>query len=182
MASLNPYIAFLGDYNKFANAALYEAANTLPPERLTEDMGGAYRSILGVFNHLLVADIIWLKRFDTLTGESAVLNPVVSMQIPASLSEIMFDALPALWDARGLVDETVVAWAHTLLEDDFDRILRYTDLRGNTHRKNYGRTVLHFFNHQTHHRGQASALLRQAGAELKTFDLFLLIPEESSDA
>src|SRR5262249_23460808 len=37
--------------------------------------------------------------------------------------------------------------------------------------------VTHFFNHQTHHRGQAHAMLTAAGEETGDTDLFLLIPQ-----
>jgi uncharacterized damage-inducible protein DinB len=34
----------------------------------------------------------------------------------------------------------------------------------------------HFFNHQTHHRGQAHALLTAAGQQTGDTDLFLVVP------
>jgi len=37
--------------------------------------------------------------------------------------------------------------------------------------------VTHFFNHQTHHRGQVHAMLTAAGQETGDTDLFLLVPE-----
>jgi uncharacterized damage-inducible protein DinB len=37
--------------------------------------------------------------------------------------------------------------------------------------------VTHFFNHQTHHRGQVHAMLTDAGQETGDTDLFLLLPE-----
>jgi uncharacterized damage-inducible protein DinB len=37
--------------------------------------------------------------------------------------------------------------------------------------------VTHFFNHQTHHRGQVHAMLTAAGQETGDTDLFLLIRE-----
>ena len=40
-----------------------------------------------------------------------------------------------------------------------------------------GFLISHFFNHQTHHRGQAHAMLTAAGQETGDTDLFLLIPE-----
>ena len=40
-----------------------------------------------------------------------------------------------------------------------------------------GSARAHFFNHQTHHRGQAHAMLTAAGQETGDTDLFLLIPE-----
>tara|TARA_R100001509_G_scaffold162606_1_gene134667 strand:+ start:3392 stop:3532 length:141 start_codon:yes stop_codon:yes gene_type:complete len=39
--------------------------------------------------------------------------------------------------------------------------------------------LLHFFNHQTHHRGQVSTLLAQAGIAVGVTDLLALLPEEN---
>ena len=43
-----------------------------------------------------------------------------------------------------------------------------------THKPTLWRVVLHFFNHQTHHRGQLTTLLSQAGVDYGVTDLFLL--------
>jgi uncharacterized damage-inducible protein DinB len=37
---------------------------------------------------------------------------------------------------------------------------------------------VHLFNHQTHHRGQASTLLSQAGVDIGETDLLALIADE----
>ncbi|MDJ0572597.1 MAG: DinB family protein [Pleurocapsa sp. MO_192.B19] len=37
----------------------------------------------------------------------------------------------------------------------------------------------HFFNHQTHHRGQVSTLINQQGIDLGVTDLLMIIPEQS---
>jgi len=37
--------------------------------------------------------------------------------------------------------------------------------------------LVHFFNHQTHHRGQATTLLSQAGVDIGVTDLLSLIPQ-----
>ncbi len=41
-----------------------------------------------------------------------------------------------------------------------------------------GLLVAHFFNHQTHHRGQAHAMLTAAGQQTGDTDLFLLVPAD----
>lgn len=47
-------------------------------------------------------------------------------------------------------------------------------------RKLLGSLVLNLFNHQTHHRGQATTLLSQAGLDVGVTDLLALIPEEAA--
>ena len=44
-------------------------------------------------------------------------------------------------------------------------------------RRQKGPLVVHFFNHQTHHRGQAHALLTACGQDTGDTDLFLVVPE-----
>ena len=44
-------------------------------------------------------------------------------------------------------------------------------------RRKKGPLVVHFFNHQTHHRGQAHALLTACGQDTGDTDLFLVVPE-----
>ena len=42
--------------------------------------------------------------------------------------------------------------------------------------KELGALMVHFFNHQTHHRGQVSTLLFQAGVDIGVTDLLAVIP------
>jgi len=44
-------------------------------------------------------------------------------------------------------------------------------------RRPKGKLVTHLFNHQTHHRGQAHALLTACGQETGDTDLFLVLPD-----
>ena len=63
----------LANYNAWANERLYDAAGSLPPEELTRERGGAYfTSLLGTFNHILLADRVWLDRIEG-HGEQHVL-------------------------------------------------------------------------------------------------------------
>jgi uncharacterized damage-inducible protein DinB len=39
--------------------------------------------------------------------------------------------------------------------------------------------LTHFFNHQTHHRGQITTLLSQAGLDVGATDLLVITPNES---
>jgi len=53
----------------------------------------------------------------------------------------------------------------------------YPNLRGQLFHRHFGSLLLHFFNHQTHHRGQASTLLSQAGIDIGVTDLLELISD-----
>jgi uncharacterized damage-inducible protein DinB len=51
-------------------------------------------------------------------------------------------------------------------------------MKGEFYIKNFGYLLLHFFNHQTHHRGQISTLFNQIGIDVGTADLLVCIPNE----
>ena len=64
-----------------------------------------------------------------------------------------------------------------VVEDDFDRDLTYTNSKGVVSSRNFSELVSHLFNHQTHHRGQVSALLYQKGADIGVTDFLMDIPD-----
>lgn len=72
------------------------------------------------------------------------------------------------------------AWAAELSLADLDHVLEYRNMKGVPMRKLFGSLVLNLFNHQTHHRGQATTLLSQAGLDVGVTDLLALIPEEAA--
>ena len=72
---------------------------------------------------------------------------------------------------------TIATWMAQVSAADLHITLRYRNTRGDAHRRRFGDVLLHFFNHQTHHRGQATTLLSQAGAEVGATDLMMLIAQ-----
>lgn len=147
-------------YNRWANNVLYDAASGLSEEELTRDTGAFFGSLIGTFNHILVADRIWMKRF---TGEGSA---------PASLDEILYPALPVLHVARMAEDDRIVEWIDSLADTAFSgryTYLNVTDMR--TISQRLAPALAHFFNHQTHHRGQAHATLTALGKDAPSLDL-----------
>ena len=147
-------------YNRWANAVVYDAAAELSPEALSRDTGAFFGSLIGTLNHVLVADRIWMKRF---TGEGAA---------PAALDAILHPALPVLRVAREAEDARIIAWIDALPDEAFSGRFTYltvTDMR--TISQRLVPALAHFFNHQTHHRGQAHAALTALGRPSPALDL-----------
>ena len=48
-------------------------------------------------------------------------------------------------------------------------------MKGIAASKPFAQVLLHFFNHQTHHRGQVTTLLSQLGKDVGGTDLLLLV-------
>ncbi len=153
------YTTFAG-YNAWANRRLLEAAAQLSDSDYRADRGVFFRSMHGTLNHLLATDRIWMKRF-TGTGDA-----------PDRLDAILHDRLDALRAAREAEDRRIVTWIAGLDEAQLAGSIRY---RRVSSPEEFVQPLMpaldHWFNHQTHHRGQAHALLTGLGREAPELDL-----------
>jgi uncharacterized damage-inducible protein DinB len=177
--SLTDHFKLLATYNQWMNTKLYEAAAQLSPQELAADRGAFFGSILGTLNHILVADIIWFKRFTEQPAGQASLQAVVGLPDPISLDQIFHDNLPELSRQRSWLDAQIIHWIGEISEEDLSRTLSYCNTKGASFNRRLSYLLLHFFNHQTHHRGQVSTLLAQADVAVGVTDLLALIPKEN---
>lgn len=177
--SLKHHFELLAAYNQWMNSKVYQAAGRLPAMELARDRGAFFGSILGTLNHIVVADTIWLKRFANHAACGASLQEVAHLPNPASLGQIVFSELAELIEHRNRLDRIIIGWIDGLSDQDLDTVLHYHNAKGISINKRLSELVLHFFNHQTHHRGQVSTLLSQAGEDIGVTDLLALIPEQT---
>ena len=167
------------EYNRTMNVRLYEAAARLSAEALTSDRGAFFGSLFNTMNHIAVADLLWLHRFATLPGLSSVQAELSALPRPTSLRELLADSLAGLTTLRTRVDTVIVRLASLLTDDLLGSTLRYTNTAGQSNTRNFGLLLHHFFNHETHHRGQASTLLFQSGVDIGVTDFIAHIPSEA---
>ncbi|HEX8596620.1 MAG TPA: DinB family protein [Pseudomonas sp.] len=172
------HLQLMAAYNQWMNDKLYTVAATLPAEALNADRRAFFGSTLGTLNHLVVADIIWLKRFARHPAGHQALEPVTQLQDPQALSQLLFTDIQALRARRQMLDQVIIQWAAQLSEADLDVVLSYSNTKGIKAERNFYGLLTHFFNHQTHHRGQATTLLSQAGVDVGSTDLLGLVPNE----
>lgn len=149
-------------YNAWQNRSTVAAADSLGEADRKADRGAFFGSIQGTLSHLLWADLIWMSRFDG--GEP----PLGS--IPESPG--LFPDWTALKRKRAAADERIEAWAARLDEADLEGDLSWhSGALGREVTKPKAVLITHFFNHQTHHRGQVHAMLTAAGARPGATDL-----------
>jgi uncharacterized damage-inducible protein DinB len=154
--------AMLAAYNEWVNRRLYDAVAALPDGDYRADRGAFFGSLHGTLNHLLLGDRIWLHRF---TGEG---------DEPAALDAILYEDFPALRAAREAEDARIVAYVDRLGDAALSGTIRYRTTRSPAVIEQYLAPLLtHFFNHQTHHRGQAHCLLTALTGEAPSFDLLV---------
>jgi uncharacterized damage-inducible protein DinB len=157
------YRMFAG-YNAWCNERLYEAAAQIPDAEYRADRGAYFRSLHGTLNHLLVGDRIWMRRF-TAQGE-----------VPPRLDAILYDDLVELRKARRSEDARISTYVGSLNESHLSKPIRYrTFVNPQDIEQILAPALDHFFNHQTHHRGQAHALVSQMLGNNRTpsFDLII---------
>lgn len=172
------HFQLLARYNAWMNDKVYGAAAQLSPEALVQDRGAFFRSILGTLNHIAVGDIVWLTRFAEHPSCTALRQALATLPTPAALNQHLFDHLAPLHGLRNQLDGHIRDWVAALTEQDLDHHLQYHNMQGVPAQRLYPSLMLHFFNHQTHHRGQASTLL-QAGQDIGVTDLLALIADSS---
>src|SRR5690606_17946079 len=124
------------------------------------DRGAFFRSIHGTLNHLLLADKVWFGRFTS--------NPFV----PQSLDQELYADFGELRAARTSLDADIERWAAGITDDELAGEIRFKSIFNPTPRTyDLWVCVMHFFNHQAHHRGQLTTLLSQAGKDYGVTDL-----------
>ena len=159
------HYAALARYNAWANRRLYDAAAELSDEEYRADRGAFFRSMYGTLNHLLTADWVWMHRF---TGQGPS---------PERLDMIHHEQLADLRHAREAEDKRIVGYIDGLTEADLAGTIRYRRVSTpEVFEQALAPALAHFFNHQTHHRGQAHALLTAQGLETGDTDLFAILP------
>jgi uncharacterized damage-inducible protein DinB len=168
--------ALLAQYNLWMNQRLFEAAAQLPEAALFEDRGAFFGSLFDTLNHILVADLLWLHRFVQLEGLAEHRTVVAAFPQPTSLSQRLAGSLSELAALRMQVDAALQAVAGCFTEQQLAQALPYRSVAGQAQEKNLGLLLMHLFNHQTHHRGQATTLLFQAGVDIGVTDLNALVP------
>jgi uncharacterized damage-inducible protein DinB len=159
---MKPHFAMLAGYNAWANRRVYAAAAALSDADYRADRGAFFKSVHGTLNHLLVADRIWMRRF---TGEG---------NAPNRLDAILFESLAELRTAREQEDQRIEAYIAGLNDTALAAFFRYRTITNPMDvEQPLAPALLHFFNHQTHHRGQAHALLTGLTGEAPSLDLIL---------
>ena len=150
----------LARYNAWANSTLYDAVARLPEAQCRQDRPAAFfGSILKTLNHLLVVDYLWFGRLEG-TSRSDL-----------RLDQVLHDDLAALRAARETEDARIVAQVDAMDQAALAADCAFRDTRGNPKTLPAWQMLATVFNHQTHHRGQVHALIKDAGGEPPSLDL-----------
>jgi uncharacterized damage-inducible protein DinB len=147
-------------YNRWANARLYRAALEVSDLSYRLHIGVFFGNLHGTLNHLLLTDRLWLKR---LTGEG---------EHPNRLDAILYEDRAELTRARIAEDNRLIAVIEKYDDAALANLHSYKTTSGMPQTQVLADILMHLFNHQTHHRGQAHACLSiLTGGEPSSLDL-----------
>jgi uncharacterized damage-inducible protein DinB len=154
-------------YNRWMNRKLYDCGAKLTDAQRKEDRRAFFKSIHGTLNHLLLTDNIWMGRFEGKAFSAKSLDH----ELHADFAELRL--------AREAMDQRILDWAGALTDDALAGELRYTSIVNPAPRRMpMDLAVVHFFNHQVHHRGQVTTLLSQCGIDPGVTDLMWMAQED----
>lgn len=159
------YCRTMARYNLWQNRSLVAAAAALPDAGRQQDRGAFWGSIAGTLSHLLWGDSVWMSRFGA--------GPPPDGTMAAS------PRFAAGWDdyraRRAALDVHILAWADALAEARLaGELTWYSAAAQRQMAMPKALAVVHFFNHQTHHRGQVHAMLTAAGQRPEDTDLIFM--------
>jgi uncharacterized damage-inducible protein DinB len=151
------------DYNRWMNERLYAVCAGIGDAERRRDLGAFFHSIHGTLNHILLADYIWLGRLK-------------QRPFPAiSLGQELYADFAELRARRAATDGELVDYVARLVPDDLSGVVRYTSVTsGKASALPLVVVLSHVFNHQTHHRGQVTALVSRLGHDVGVMDLIRL--------
>lgn len=153
-------------YNKLTNMDMIKVLEGVESNKLTENVGSYYNSIMGLLNHHLNADIGWLRVLGTHLSSLGF--------IPSLLERFPSDRLPAdklYWktfneykDVRSEIDDIIERTVKSIPASEYSAIIEVEGRRGKFEYIIW-HILLHLFNHETHHRGGVSVILDQLKVE-----------------
>jgi uncharacterized damage-inducible protein DinB len=175
---MTQYLKRMAHYNAWMNTKLFEKTLRLSAEEIAEDRGAFFSSILGTLNHIYVADLFWLRRFAGSKVCTEGLSSIARMDKPKNLRDIIYTDIEKLAEKRKVLDELILSFSETWDQAQLGETIVYRSMAGEKIEQPLGSLLQHLFNHQTHHRGQVSTLLFQAGIDPEVTDLLAMMMEE----
>ena len=167
---------FLARYNRWMNQRLYAACEVLSDEQRKADRGAFFKSIHHSLTHLVLADKMWLSRFARQGLVFVALQPgLLAMPEGSDYTSNLHPDWADLKQTRDALDAAVVQWLAEMHPEFLAITMHYSNTKGVARNHPAWQAMTHFFNHQTHHRGQITTLMAQAGVDVGVTDLIALV-------
>jgi uncharacterized damage-inducible protein DinB len=165
------YFELMAQYNQWMDSKIYEVYLGIPDELRKKHMGVFFKSIHSTLNHIYYDDLAWLERLRE--------NTFTPRQIDVDL----YEDFNELKEAQEKMDSDIIYWVNSLTSEKLNQTFDYVSNVNNFSRKlPIWVLATHMFNHQTHHRGQVTTLMKQLGFEPGIKDILWLPSLENYSA
>ena len=158
----------LAQYNIWATQRLCESLKTVSDDDFNKDVGLYFKSIVGTLNHLLLGEhYLWYSRFKQGISPAIALNTMIQTKKTALLDELQEKS------------KNWIEFLEQLDEKTLNADLTYKRVSGQQLTLPYAATLMHVFNHGTHHRGQITAAMTGLGYACPELDLVYMLVEQN---
>lgn len=165
----------MSEYNQWMNELLLSSLKKLNDTNIYDDKGAFFGSAFKTMSHIFTCDLMWLHRFTSVKSGFNLLTSLNEFNCPLSNNTHCFETLGELSINRSKLDCIIIEWVNLIIETEFYTNIMYKNSSGGEFSEPFASVLLHFFNHQTHHRGQVTTLLSQSGDNSYCTDLLALI-------
>lgn len=148
------------NYNYWARDRQLQTCATLTEEQFLRPLGNSFPSLRDTLTHMVAVEWIWLERWRGRTPRSL-------------LTPEEFHTLAALSQRWQTVEREMRDYVATLDEETLEGTVSYVNSKGETWTYKLWRMMVHLLNHQSYHRGQVTALLRQLGTQPPPVDFLV---------
>ncbi|MHB8235944.1 MAG: DinB family protein [Acidithiobacillus ferrivorans] len=169
--TLRDHFITMSRYHQWATRKLLERIKLIPNAEYKKDCGLYFRSIHGTLNHLLVADLIWISRFNNESSQKITLD--------AEIEENLEELIKRLTQATFCWESFIMKTSDDKFSDD--AVINYKTSNGKYTSSPFASTLDHVFNHGTHHRGQITAAITTMGYACPEIDLIYMVRHSISD-
>ncbi|MCR9092681.1 MAG: DinB family protein [bacterium] len=167
-SSLSPHqrhFVRLAQYNTWFNGELFGHASSLGETERKRDRGAFFGSIHDTLDHVLLCDRSWLGRVRKSSLRFSSLEDADLVENLTDLRAGVTQDWDELVEFRRETDIVLERFVDKLTPDLLASDLEYRNSKGIPFAQPLWHVVAHVFNHGTHHRGQVTTLLMQAGVD-----------------
>lgn len=158
--SLKHQILSLSKYNSWANSKIIDYLAVLSEEEIKANRNMYFRSLNGTLQHMILADELWWSR---ITGNASKYGEFSHLWGLKSKDErTQWENQISYKDLFSELNRVSARWPIFIngLDDMcIEESFTYHDTRGQGTKIGITQSLLHIFNHGTHHRGQISTIL-----------------------
>ena len=162
---LTSYLRIQARANRLSNHRLHVAMAPLSHAEFHAPRVGFFPSLAQTLNHILEVDLYYIGALHREADHRAT-----------ALAFVPSDALAALSQRQAASDERLIAFCDALDTGALDAVVEM-ERADHVQRDRVGHVLAHLFNHQTHHRGQAHAMLSSTTIRPPQLDEFMMPSE-----